>query len=104
MKKPSSHASIFFRGFLFGIILCLLVGVLPEARGQKPSQLEILHNISTQNYYHIQKMIALQNFSRDLMLEIAQRTKVKPETVAPLTNRLQQEMFNLDLKLQELNK
>jgi len=97
----------FFGGCVLGLILGLLLSFgLPITTGhaKKPSRIDILFNVATQNYYLIQKVIAYQKYNVDLALKIAERNKVKADQIIPLTNAVQQEIFKIDLKLNELNK
>ena len=102
MRKKSFGFHI---GWGVGIVMGFLGSLLvPRAQAQKPSQLDILHNVVMQNFYLTQKVVTYNEFERQLMLQIADRTKVKAEQFVPLTNKLQQDLFALDLKIRELNK
>lgn len=89
--------------FVAGILVGAL-GAAVVAHAAQRSQSDILYNIVSQNFYLTQKVIALTQAHQEILMQIADRTKVKTETIMPITNRLQQELFNIDLKLKELNR
>src|SRR5262249_8963120 len=102
--RPRSSRGHFGFGFITGLIAGLALGGWTLAQAQRPSQLDILHNLASQNFYLKQKVLAYTEYLKEVNLLLAEKTKVKIEQVVPLTNRLQQETFGLDLKLKELNK
>ena len=93
-------------GILAGFALAFLTGqkLMTTAHAKKPSQLDIIYNVASLNYYQTQKVLAYEKYNAELAILNAGRNKVKAERIVPLTNALQQEIFTLDLKIKELNK
>lgn len=97
----------FRAGFICGIVFSVFLGLVflsyPKAHARKPSQMDIIYRVVAQNFYQVQKTLAHQQTQMNLLMLLAEKNKIKNEKVLPITNRLQQEIFTLDLKIKELN-
>jgi hypothetical protein len=102
LKKGNFYWGLLCGGIL-GVLMMLILFPNHPAQAGKPTQIDIIYKIVAQNYYLIQKSMAYQQTNLDVLLQITEKNKVKNEKILPLTNRLQQESFALDLKLKELN-
>ena len=100
------NKNYFFRGLFLGVLTSILFyssfNLFHPAFAKKSNQMDILYKITAQNYYMTQKVIAYEQFNAALIKDLAEKSKINQ--VVPQTNRLQQEVFNLDLKIKELNK